>query len=120
MTSPFATSPMYSIRLGVFTTVIPETVAESTRVSDVTPASDCPRNDLEPAGPSAIALAVDPCVSTSRFRADEASLPGDSNVKMKSFVPDSPEPVTCCRINSPFSDTKMPLAESTYRVPVVS
>jgi hypothetical protein len=86
----------------------------------MTPASDCPRNDLEPAGPSAIALAIDPCVSTSRFRADEASPPGDSNVKMKSFDPDSPEPVTRCRINSPFSETKMPLAESTYRVPVVS
>src|SRR5208283_3649223 len=93
-TSPFATSPTYEIRFGVFTSVIPETVAGSTRVSNTTPASDCPRKALDPAGPNAIALAVDPCVSTSRLRADDASLPGDSNVKINSFDPDCPAPVT--------------------------
>jgi hypothetical protein len=61
------------MRFGVFTIAIPDTVTTSTRVRAVTPAGDWLRKALESGGPSAIALAVDPCVSTRRLRAEEPS-----------------------------------------------
>jgi hypothetical protein len=79
---PFATSPKYEIVFGVLTVGVPDTVAASTSVKGVTPGGDWLRKTLAPAAPSAIAVAVDPAVSTKRSRADVLSLPVGWNVKM--------------------------------------